>query len=269
VAIAWMLVGLWLGTRGQMMAIRGVATSNATLGELWNATAAAGTGLFKFHLVLMAIGAVVFVPLLVLAAVILIPIFQDTARIEDTWPALVAIAVVALLACIPFALVGAFTRNFVAPVMLKEGLGARDAWKRFWAVGKSHVGAIVLFFLLRFLVSLGAQILATIVGFVTCCIGFLPVLHQTIMAPWYVFERAWSLEALASLGPEFDLVVRTPQPPPWGAPGGVPPAGYGQPPYGSYGSPGPHGGAGGPGPYGGPPPQGQPPPYGGFGSGPR
>ena len=120
-------------------------------------------------------------------------------------PTFIGLGVVLLLVMIPFALVGAMARNFVAPIMLKHGLTAREGWKRFWAVGKDHVGSIIGFFVLRIVVAIGAGIVGTIAAVCTCCLGFLPILHQTLMAPYYVFERAWTLEVLASMSPDFDL----------------------------------------------------------------
>ena len=49
VGAAFMLLLLWLGTRGQMMAIRSVMTGRATIGEHWRATRVAGWSLFKVH----------------------------------------------------------------------------------------------------------------------------------------------------------------------------------------------------------------------------
>jgi hypothetical protein len=246
--VAFSVLALWLGTRGRMMAIRSVATGNAAFSETWAATAAPGIALFKFHLALAGIGLVVALPLVGGFALVLLPFMRGTAELTELWPALLALGGLGLVALIPFSIVGELTKSFVSPIMLKEGVGARDAWKRFWPVAKEHLGGLVLYFVLRVVFWIGATIVGTLAGFITCCIGFLPVLHQTIMAPWYVFERAWALEVLASLGPEFDLMVRAPDPSGFGGPGGgyggpVYPGGY-YPPAGGGGGYGPPGGGG-------------------------
>jgi hypothetical protein len=259
VAIPILILMLWLGTRGQMMAIRSVATGQSGIGDQWNATRDAGGKLFKFHIAMTGIGCVVFLPLVGGGVLLAMPVIKDGAGIESILPALIGLGVVLILLMIPLLLVNAMARNFVAPIMLKHGLGAREGWKRFWAVGRSQVGAIFLFYIMRLLVGLGAGIVGIVAGFLTCCLGFLPVLHQTLMAPYYVFERAWTLEVLASMSPEFDLR---------GGGGGEPPpmpynhggAGFnpyaGQPGDNPYAPPG----------YGGPPPGYGGPPPGGFGS---
>jgi hypothetical protein len=205
IAIPMVILMLWLGTRGQMMAIRSVAIGQANISEQWNATRDAGGKLFKFHLAMTGIGLVMFVPLGGVAAVVALPAIRDGAKIESLLPMLIGLGVIAVLLMFPLLLVNAMARNFVAPIMLKHGVGAREGWKRFWAVGRSQVGGIIVFYLMRLLVSLGAGIVGIIAGFLTCCLGFLPVLHQTLMAPYYVFERAWTLEVLASMSPDFDV----------------------------------------------------------------
>jgi hypothetical protein len=269
VAIPLIILMYWLGTRGQMMSIRSVAMGQANIGEQWNATRQPAGMLLKFELVIAAISLVVFLPLVGGGAVLALPTIRDGVPIENVLPALIGIGVVALLAIIPLTLVGAMARNFVAPIMLKHGIGAREGWKRFWAVGKGHIGGIFVFYLMRILVSIGAGIVGVIAGFFTCCLGFLPVLHQTLMAPWYVFERAWTLEVLASMSPDFDLRSGAAQPPmPYGYGGGnEPPNPYAaQPSDNPYAPPG-YGGGGGGGGTGGPPPGGfGGPPPGGFGA---
>ena len=236
VAIPLVILMMWLGTRGQMMAIRSVAIGQANASEQWNATRDAGGKLFKFHLAMTGIGLAMFVPIGGAGALVVVPAIRDGAKIESLLPLLIGLGVVALLLMFPLLLVNAMARNFVAPIMLKHGVGAREGWKRFWAIGRSQVGGIVVFFLLRMLVGIGAGIVGIVAGFLTCCLGFLPVLHQTLMAPYYVFERAWTLEVLASMSPDFD--VRS-------GGGGEPPPPSPFNPYGGGGA----GGGGGPNPY--------------------
>lgn len=262
VAIPLVILMLWLGTRGQMMAIRAVATGQPGIGDHWNATRDAGGKLLKFHLAMTGIGTVIFLPIVGGGVLLAMPMIRDGAAIESILPALIGLGMVALLFMIPLLLVSAMARNFVAPIMLKHGIGAREGWVRFWAVGKNHIGGLFLFYVMRIIVGIGAGIVGIVAGFLTCCLGFLPVLHQTVMAPYYVFERAWTLEVLASMSPDFDVRGGgggEPAPPmPYNAPGGYNPY-AGQPgdnPYAppGYGGGGPVGGGG----YG--------PPPGGFGA---
>jgi hypothetical protein len=270
VAIPMVILMYWLGTRGQMMSIRAVASGQATIGEQWNATREAGGMLFKFHLAMLGIGLIVFVPLMGGGALLALPAIRDGAPFESVLPALIGIGVLALVLMLPLFIVGAMARNFVAPIMLKQGVGAREGWKRFWAVGRNHVGGIVLFYVMRILVGIAASIVGVVAGLLTCCLGFLPVLQQTLMAPYNVFERAWTLEVLASMSPDFDLRGGGAPPPhdPFAGGGGYGGGGggfnpYTPPPTGNPYAPPGYGGGGGGNPYGG----GGGNPYGGDGGG--
>ena len=270
VGVPLLLVVYWLGSRGQMMAIRAVATGEADVGTAWRTTDGSGGRLFKFHLALLGIALVVFVPLLGIGGAVLIPALRENDGFDGVLIHVLPLVLVALAAVVPLAMVKSLGRNFVAPIMLHHEIGAREAWKRFWAVGKDHVGSIIVFWLIGFGFSIVAGLVGVAAGLLTCCLGFLPFLHQSVMAAYYVFERAWTLEILASMSRDFDM--RSVPPDPYGGGGpygrsgpyGGPPGGPGFGPQGGYGPPGgydPYGGSGG----FGPPPSGGAPPAGGFG----
>lgn len=205
IAIPIIILTYWLGTRGQMMSIRAVATGNGSIGEQWSATREAAGMLFKFHLAFAGFSCLVFLPLIGVGGVMLLPVYKDGAAIESMLPMLIGLGVLILVLIFPFMLVGAMARNFVAPIMLKHDIGAREGWRRFWAVGRNHIGAIFGFYVMRVLVGMLAGVVGIFAGLLTCCLGLLPILHQTVMAPYYVFERAWTLEVLASMSSDFDL----------------------------------------------------------------
>lgn len=269
IAVPLFLLLFWLGSRGQMMAIRAVATGTADVGEAWRATQTSGGRMLKFHLAVAGIALLVFLPLLGAGAALALPVIRGKERFDALLPLIVVLALVALVAVIPLAIVKSLGRNFVAPIMLKHEIGAREAWKRFWSLGRGHVGSLVVFWLIGAGFGLVAGLAGIVGALVTCCLGFLPVIHQTIMAPYYVFERAWTLEILASMSPDLDLRALPPDPygpgggphggAPYGyGPGGPPPNGFGGGYGGGYGGPpggGPSAGGFGGG-YGGPPPAG-------------
>lgn len=262
VAIPLVLLMLWLGSRGQMMAIHSVATGTANVGDAWRLTSSSGGRMFKFQLALAGIALGVFLPLLGVGALFVIPAVKDAAGLDGLVWLILPIALGALVVMIPFLIVKSLARNFVAPIMLRHEIGAREAWKRFWPHAREHVGSLVVFWVLGMLFSVAAAIVGIVAGFITCCLGFLPVLHQTIMAPYYVFERAWTLEILASMSPDFDLRSVPPDAHgPYGGPGG----GFGYSGPGGYGGPGGFG-PGGFGPGGGGPAGGGFGPGGGFGA---
>lgn len=255
IAIPIALLVMWLGARGQMMAIRAVASGAAPIGETWRATSGAGSKFFKFHLAILGITLGLLLPFAGAGGAVAMS--ADRAHPENLIVPIVLIGLVAVLAMIPLMVVSGLGRNFVAPIMLKHGVGAREGWKMFWARARGNVGPLFVFFLLKGVFGMLAAVVATMAGLITCCVGFLPVVHQTIMAPYHVFERAWSLQILASLDPDFDMIAQAPA----AGPGFGPPGLGGPPGFGPGGGYGPSGYGPGGGGYGGPP---MPP--GGFGA---
>lgn len=192
---------LWLGARGQMMAIRAVATGRATIGEHWAETRVAAWSLFKTHLVISGGAFVVGAPLMGLAAFRLLGLAASGAPDEAIITAMIPFVVVGAVMFFVVSIVTTILRNFVAPVMQRCHMNVGQAWSHFSGAASGHWGTIVLFFVIRFFLGIGAAIVALAATLCTCCIGALPVIHQAIMAPWYFFERAYGLEAIESLGP--------------------------------------------------------------------
>lgn len=180
---------------------------------------------FRLPDALVGIALLVFVPIVGVGAAIVLPVLRAPENSPGLSMILLPLMVLALAALIPFAMAKSLATNFVAPLILKFEIGSREAWKRFWAIGKLHIGSIVVFWLVGFGFAIVAALAGVSAGLVTCCLGFPPILHQTIMAPYYVFERAWTLEILASMSPDFDMRAVPIEPYDGGSP---PPFGYGQ-----------------------------------------
>ncbi len=231
------LVGVlmcWLGARGQALALRSVMAGRIDLGAHWAETRAAGMRLFRWHL---GFG-VALVALVVGAFLGVWWVLSPTQDAPDMRAALLlgllfGIGIVAL----PLLALRSVMRNFVFPLVVAKGLTLRDAWRMFWAAARGHLGGLALFFLARLLIGLAGGMMALISTLLTCCIGALPILHQTVMAPFYVFERSHALYTLASLGPELSLLESPPDDfggyagAYHGDPGAPPPAGgFGAPP---------------------------------------
>jgi hypothetical protein len=201
IVLALGVLMLWLGARGQMMAIRSVATGRATIGEHWAETRVAAWSLFKAHLVISGVAFFFGAPLAGLAAFRLLDLAVSGAPDEAIITAMIPFVVVGSVLFFVLAIITSLLRNFVAPVMLQCHMGVGQAWSHFAGAASGHWGSVVLFFVIRFFFGLGAAIVAMFVALCTCCIGALPVLHQALMSPWYFFERAYGMEAIESLGP--------------------------------------------------------------------
>ena len=87
-----------------------------------------------------------------------------------------------------------------------------DGWRSFDRMAAGNWGRIFMVFIVRLLYFIPFVIAAVIVGFVTCCLGFFPLVHQLIFAPLYVFDRAYTLYAIDSLGGEYAILSQFEEP---------------------------------------------------------
>jgi hypothetical protein len=203
------LLVTWLSSRAHMMFIDAVARGRVSFGENWRNVARPAWSLFIFRVVFGLIMAAA--SLIVLAAMALL-----------AWPTIASetgfSTGVLFMSLLPFVLiavalgVGAFIimallHNFVTPLMYHFDEPCLTAWGRFFSVARGNALAIAGFLGLKIVFLVALSFGTMIIGCVTLCIGFLPVVHHTIFAPYYLFERAFSLYAVQSLGPEYALVA--------------------------------------------------------------
>ncbi|MCU0693443.1 MAG: hypothetical protein MUF54_18790 [Polyangiaceae bacterium] len=207
--LAMFAVVVWLSARAQLMFARAVATDDANLGRNWRGTAGATKSLFLFRLALE--GAVLGLVLGGLGVLFWLA-YLLLRRNETDWTVYVMqlgpiVLVWVALLMIP-GIVSTLLRSFVVPLMLRLGVPCTDAWRHFARIVRDSVGPLVLFVVLRGLFAIVFGFVNLLVILLTCCIGALPVINQAVTAPYHVFERAWSLLALRSLGPEYDLMAQ-------------------------------------------------------------
>lgn len=207
-AIVVGLVFVWLGCRGLMIAYRSVALGHVAIGEGWRETRAPANALFWTYAIFSAVSFVLMVPLAILAFVRALALYEGGERDAGVYfTALAPHAVVLGVGALLGLLVGFVLRCFIAPYLLFFRCTAGEAWSRFFSVLRAHTGGVLLFVVARAILATVIGVLSAIVSTCTCCVGGLPVLHQTILAPVYFFDRAFTLHALASIDQEHALLA--------------------------------------------------------------
>ena len=225
------LLFLWLSSRGMLMFIRAVARNDARVGENWRATRFLVGSLWKVRALVEAVNWLVVLGGL---AGLFYVLYRLLRRNETDWTAyafeLAPLVLAWMVVAFVPGLVSTIIRNFVAPMMLQFQESCGESFRRFMPVLKANIGQMFVFLILRMLFHMVFGFANLLITLFTCCIGGLPVINQAITAPFHVFDRAWSMYALRSLGSDFDL-FREPEPEPlqppvagdghhgWGAPG--------------------------------------------------
>jgi len=203
---------LWLSSRGIFMYIDNVSSGRSEVARPWREHAEQAGSLFVWRFV-VALTALLAVILLLLAGALLF-LLLTRSRVDVGPAAFVSVLLVVpviLLLALAGGLVSVALRDFVAPIQLRRGLSCGPAARVFLSLLRSTPGAFILYLVLKIAFSFALAAVLLIVGCLTCCCAFLPVVGHTILQPAFYFERAWSLFLLRQLG--HDLVAPPPVPP--------------------------------------------------------
>lgn len=224
-ALMLAIVLQWVSCRGRFIFLDNVVHERAAIAEPWARFARQGDSLFVWIMLFWL--ACVFATL-----VIALPFLASLRSLwmdgEFHWAGLLSLAGFMFMA-IPVALAVAYTvlflNHFVVPIMYQHGLSATAAWGRFLALLRARPLSFIAYGLLMIVLWFLIGISVMVVGFSTCCIGFLllgtPYVGQVILLPVLATIRALGPEFLAQFGPEFDVFAATgvtPAPPQASAP---------------------------------------------------
>jgi len=198
-----MAVVLWINARGTFMYLDNVASGRADVARPWREHATPATSYFGWRLGITL--AVVFVMLFAAGLVLAAAMAFVRGRFEGASGALavaglVPVVLLLVLAVPLLVLAGLALRDFVAPLQLTTGLPCGQAARILEGLVTAHPGAFLLYLLLKLGVVVASGVVIVLGGCLTCCLGFLPVVMQTVFQPLFFFERAFSLFLLRQMG---------------------------------------------------------------------
>jgi hypothetical protein len=208
-------IGLvWLGTRAQLMVLRAVAENDTIFGSNWVATGPSAWRLFRLRLLLAAIDTIANLALLALVVRRVLELADaGVADPYDYVKKLVPLIFVTIAMLFVQSLIDFAIRHFVAPLMLRFDLSWTDGVRAFFTILSGNFPQMVGYLFLRALLAVGIGVAAGFIGVITCCVGTLPVLAQVFAAPLHVFDRAYTLYVIQSLGPAYQMIAPDPPPP--------------------------------------------------------
>jgi hypothetical protein len=209
IALAIHIALLYVGCRGQVMFVRAVSMNGGQLGDHWSAVKGPAYSLFLFRIVLLGVwlGFVLIIGAFLLIA---IGVLSGTQSGGALLLILIPFGVIFLLAVFGLGLVQLMLRSFVVPIMWARDLPCMEAWRVFARIAAGNALPLIGFVALKVAYSIGFGIATMFVGCLTCCVGLLPVVHHTLFAPYYVFDRAFSLELLAMTGEDDGILFTSP-----------------------------------------------------------
>lgn len=202
-------VVLWFNSRGVFMYLDDVVTGRADISRPWQQHAAAAASYFGWSLGITLAGLFLVLALAGVVATVALGVATGRFAGSGSWLAGLAASPVLLLLVLALPCLGLAAlalRDFVAPLQLATGLPCGEAFRVLEALVLAHPGAFVLYLLLKLALVIASGIVIALLGCLTCCIAFLPVLMQVVFQPLFYIERAFSVQLLRQLG--YDVRAR-------------------------------------------------------------
>ena len=217
--VALMALVAFLRSRGVFMYLDDVATGRADIVRPWREHAGKAWSFFGWS---FGSGLAVLVVALALA-VPLVFLVISLIRYGPSCAPIAGILFVILLffaLAIAYGLFSLLLRDFAAPLQMALGVPAGGALRVAWGLVTANPLPFLAYVALKLVFGIIAGIAAILAGCFTCCLGFLPVISQTILQPLHYFERSWSLFLLRQAGydlfPPAPPAIDAPLPPPAG-----------------------------------------------------
>lgn len=205
---------MYVGARGTIMVVRAIAVDDDDIGENWSSVDGPAWTYFVFRLELgIAMGVYTLIAGFVGLLLARQQGFGDIPNPEIIVGILVVV-VVTIVVSIAYSLAMFSMRNFIAPLVYHRRTSCAEAWAELFTIVRLNPGPFVLYLVIKIIYSMVFGVVRALAGYCTCCLGFLPVISQAVLAPLHVFERAYSLYVLESLGPDYAIIQAPPLPEP-------------------------------------------------------
>ena len=201
---------LWINSRGVFMYVDNVATGRADVSRPWREHTAKADSYFAWSFGLTVGVLTGGIVLLLAAALVAIRMARGHGSVAAGIAALVVLVGVFLVLALFAGLASLAMRDFVAPLQMKTASSCGTAVALFLGLLRAHPGTFLVYVLLKIVFALVLSFALLVAACLTCCCALIPVVTQTILQPFFYFERAWSLCLLRQLG--YDLLPPAPPP---------------------------------------------------------
>jgi hypothetical protein len=206
--LALVLVLRWLSCRGEFMFLDNVVKDRAQVSEPWRRFRTPANRVFAFRVVL----GIVLLAVVALGTWMGWRIAGPDLLAEELglrfFQGLLAFCAVVLPVGFVVLMVKLVLQDFVVPVMYIRNCPVGEAFGIVWGeLICGRLGSFVLFYLLKFLLFLVAAVIMVLGSCLTCCVAAIPYVSSVVFLPILVFFRAYSLEFLGQIAPEWRLLA--------------------------------------------------------------
>lgn len=203
------IVITWLSSRGKFMFLDNVVHDKAEVSKPWYEFSREGNSLFLWRLVYGLIVTGLFTVYVIIGFSVAYNIYYDNYSTAEMGFFVTGGILLFLASIIILMYIDCFLDNFVVPIMYKNRIGAIKGWNKFFKVLFPNLGYFVLYGLLKFVLVVALVVGIILVGFLTCCVGFIfmviPYINDVVLLPFSYTFRAFSVEFLEQFGDEYKL----------------------------------------------------------------
>jgi len=171
-------------------------------GEMWRRSADRSRSFWHWSMILaLAFWAVV----LAVAIVVLAALWPALRSGKDLFEGFALAGAVCGACCaatlmLAFGLAQWVLHTFLAPIVYVRGCDVPQAWDELLHMTAGNWSAFFLLLVAQVAIGVLGGVLAMLVCVFTCCMGMLPVIHQTILQPYYFWARSIGPFFLAQYG---------------------------------------------------------------------
>ena len=213
-AMVLSLLFMWLRSRTIFVYIDDVASGRFDLVRPWGEHGSHADSFFILSLIVQGAAFILLVLIIGLGGFFVLWARASEWGVGAILMGVLPIAFIFAIAILVAAVLNMVLRDFVAPLQIARNVTAREAGSLFLGMFSRTPGLFIGYALLKLAVTIAVSIVVAIACVLTCCIGVLPLIHQTLFQPVYYAERAWSLKLLAQMGEDVAARVMPPPPPP-------------------------------------------------------
>lgn len=208
---AVIIILIWLSSRGKFMFLDNVVHERARVTQPWHQFKMEGNSLFLWRLTFGIICFVVIILFLIRGFFIATQIYKYGFH-AGVLMTIVRMALLVMPVAIIIAYISLFLNDFVVPIMYINKVTASQAWRLFLPLFLKHWFSFILYGLLVLMLYVFFIVCVVLVGFFTCCLGFIllaiPYIGSVVILPISYTFRTFSLEFLEQFGPSYTIFPR-------------------------------------------------------------
>lgn len=217
VGIAFMLLFLWLSSRGQFMFVHCIAENKAEVKHPWNKYLNVGNSLFLFKFAVWGISLICIGVLTGIGVLLFFTVGSGGARVQAMGALMIVLPILLLVVPLTIALTifVKFTNDFVMPIMYLRGCRCMDAWREFWSLLKINKANFAIYLLFQIVINMAIGAITFALMIATCCIACcilpIPYLGTVLLLPLLIFEQSYKLYYLAQFGDAYNVFTQKDQ----------------------------------------------------------